>query len=88
MIRHKTVEALGGYATARGTDEPISTAITESTVPWAVAQLDGRQPTDTLVTPGGAHLMLKDRTSLVNWTVDGNFATEERWARRLFRKAA
>jgi len=32
--------------------------------------------------------MLKDRTSLVNWTVDGNFATEERWARRLFRKAA
>jgi hypothetical protein len=48
------------YATARRCEEPISTAITESTVQWLNAQQQMRW------SPRGAHLMLKVRTAVVN----------------------
>jgi hypothetical protein len=38
--------------------------------------------------PRGAHLMPKDRTSVINGTFNKDNAAAERWARRPFRNAA
>lgn len=75
------------YATARRCDEPISTAITESTVQWLLHRRMSAQQ-QMRWSPRGAHLMLKVRTAAVNGTLDRDYAVAERWARRPFRRAA
>jgi hypothetical protein len=55
------------YATARRCDEPISTAITESTVQWL---LHRRMIAQMRWSSRGAHLMLKVRASVTNGTLD------------------
>ena len=80
-------EIIIDYATARRCNEPISTAITESTVQWLLhRRMNARQ--QMRWSPRGAHLMLKVRTASVNGTLDRDYAVAERWARRPFRKAA
>jgi hypothetical protein len=75
------------YAAARRREEPISTAITESMVQWLLhRRMNARQ--QMRWSPRGAHLMLKVRTSVVNGTLDRDYAVAERWARRPFRRAA
>jgi hypothetical protein len=80
-------ELIIDYATARGTDDPISTATTESTVQWLLHRRMGTNQ-QMRWSPRGAHLMLKVRTSVVNGTFNENLAAAERWARRPFRKVA
>jgi hypothetical protein len=80
-------ELIIDYATARGTDEPISTATTESTVQWLLHRRMGANQ-QMRWSPRGAHLMLKVRTPVVNGTFNKNLAAAERWARRPFHKAA
>jgi hypothetical protein len=75
------------YATARRCEEPISTAITESTVQWLLHRRMNAQQ-QIRWSPRGAHLMLKVRTSVANDTLDRDHAAAERWARRPFRRAA
>jgi hypothetical protein len=75
------------YATARGNDEPISTATTESTVQWLLHRRMGNNQ-QMRWSPRGAHLLLKVRTSVINGTFHEDHTTAERWARRPFRKAA
>jgi hypothetical protein len=75
------------YATARGSDEPISTATTESTVQWLLHRRMGNNQ-QMRWSPRGAHLMLKVRTSVMNGTFNQDHTTAERWVRRPFRKAA
>jgi hypothetical protein len=75
------------YATARRCEEPISTAITESTVQWLLHRRMNAQQ-QMRWSPRGAHLMLKVRTSVMNGTLDRDHAVAERWARRPFRRAA
>jgi hypothetical protein len=75
------------YATARRCEEPISTAITESTVQWLLHRRMNAQQ-QMRWSPRGAHLMLKVRTSVTNGTLDRDHAVAERWARRPFRRAA
>jgi hypothetical protein len=75
------------YATARRREEPISTAITESTVQWLLHRRMNAQQ-QMRWSPRGAHLMLKVRTSVVNGTLDRDYAVAEHWARRPFRRAA
>src|SRR4051812_48626739 len=61
------------YATARRSDEPISTAITESTVQWLLhRRMDASQ--QMRWSPRGAHLMLKVRTSVMNGTFNQDYA--------------
>ena len=55
------------YATARRREEPISTAVTESTVQWLLHRRMNAQQ-QMRWSPRGAHLMLKVRTSFVNGT--------------------
>jgi hypothetical protein len=74
------------YATARRCEEPISTAITGSTVQWLLLRRMNAQRQMRWST-WGAHLMLKVRTSVVNGTFDRDNAIAERWARRPFRRA-
>jgi hypothetical protein len=50
------------YATERHQDEPISTAVTESTVQWLLHQRMNAQQ-HMRWSPRGAHLMLKVRTA-------------------------
>jgi hypothetical protein len=75
------------YATTRRREEPISTAITESTVQWLLHRRMNAQQ-QMRWSPSGAHLMLKVRTAVVNGTFDRDHAVAERWARRPFRRAA
>jgi hypothetical protein len=75
------------YATARRCEEPISTAITESTVQWLLHRRMNAQQ-QMRWSPRGAHLMLKVRTAVVNGTLDRDYAVAERWAHRPFRRAA
>ena len=75
------------YATSRRREEPISTAITESTVQWLLHRRMNAQQ-QMRWSPGGAHLMLKVRTAVVNGTLDRDHAVAERWVRRPFRQAA
>ena len=80
-------EIIIDYAKARRCDEPISTAITESTVQWLLHRRMNAQQ-QMRWSPRGAHLMLKVRTAAVNGTLDRDYTVAERWARRPFRKAA
>ena len=75
------------YATARQEDEPISTAVTESTVQWLLHRRMNAQQ-HMRWSPRGAHLMLKVRTATANGTLERDYAVAERWARRPFRRAA
>ena len=75
------------YATARGSEEPISTATTESTVQWLLHRRMGANQ-QMRWSPRGAHLMLKVRTSVVNGNFDKECRIAERWARRPFQNAA
>jgi hypothetical protein len=80
-------EIIIDYAKTRRWGEPISTAITESTVQWLLhRRMNARQ--QMRWSPRGAHLMLKVRTAAVNETLDRDYAVAQRWARRPFRKAA
>ena len=75
------------YATARRQEEPISTAITESTVQWLLhRRMNAKQ--HMRWSPRGAHLMLKVRTTTANETLERDHAVAERWGRRPFRRAA
>jgi hypothetical protein len=72
------------YATARRSEEPISTAVTER---WLLhrrisAQQQMRWP------PPGAHLMLKVRTAAINGTIERDHLAADRRARRPFPHAA
>src|ERR1700732_58121 len=75
------------YATARRCKEPISTAITESTVQWLLHRRMNAQQ-QMRWTPLGAHLMLKVRCAVANGTLERDHAVAEKWARRPFRSAA
>jgi hypothetical protein len=75
------------YAEARHSDEPISTATTESTVQWLLHRRMGANQ-QMRWSPRGAHLMLKVRTSVANETFNRDHANAERWARRPYRSAA
>ena len=75
------------YATARRRKEPISTAVTESTVQWLLHRRMNAQQ-QMRWSPRGAHLMLKVRTAVMNGTLEQDHAIAERWARRPFRQAA
>ena len=75
------------YATARRGEEPISTAITESTVQWLLhRRLNAQQ--QMRWTPRGAHLMLKVRCAVINGTLEHDHAVAEQRACRPFRRAA
>ena len=75
------------YAAARRREEPISTAVTESTVQWLLHRRMNAQQ-QMRWSPRGAHLMLKVRTAVMNGTLEQDHAIAERWARRPFRQAA
>jgi len=75
------------YATARHQDEPISTAVTESTMQWLLHRRMNAQQ-HMRWSPRGAHLMLKVRTATANGTLERDHAVAARWARRPFRRAA
>jgi hypothetical protein len=75
------------YANARHDEEPISTAVAESTVHWLLhRRMSASQ--QMRWSSRGAHLMLKVRTSLMNRNFDQDYANAERWAHRPFRRAA
>ena len=57
------------YATARRCEEPISTAVTESTVQWLLHRRMNAQQ-QMRWTPRGAHLMLKVRRTVINGTLN------------------
>ena len=75
------------YATARRREEPISTAVTESTVQWLLHRRMNAQQ-QMRWTPRGAHLMLKVRCAVMNGTLEHDHAGAERWVCRPFRRAA
>ena len=63
------------YATARRCEEPISTAITESTVQWLLHRRMNAQQQMRWSLRG----VLKVRTSVVNVTFDRDYAVAGRW---------
>jgi hypothetical protein len=71
------------YATARRREEPISTAVTESTVQWLVHRRMNAQQ-QMRWTPRGAHLMLKVRCAVMNGSLQHDHAVAEGRARRPF----
>jgi len=75
------------YATARRHEEPISTAITESTVQWLLHRRMNAQQ-QMRWTLRGAHLMLKVRCAVMNGTLEHDHAVAEQRACRPFRRAA
>jgi len=75
------------YGTARRRVEPISTAVTESTVQWLLHRRMNAQQ-QMRRTPRGAHLMLKIRCAVMNGTLEHDHALAESRARRPFRRAA
>ena len=75
------------YATARRREEPISTAVTESTVQWLVHRRMNAQQ-QMRWTPRGAHLMLKVRCAMMNGTLERDHTLAERRACRPFHRAA
>jgi hypothetical protein len=80
-------ELIIDYATARDSEEPISTATTESMVQWLLHRRMGANQ-QMRWSPRGAHLMLKVRTSVANDNFEAECRIAERWARRPFYKAA
>jgi hypothetical protein len=80
-------EIIINYAGARRSDEPISTATTESTVQWLLhRRMNGNQ--QMRWSPCGAHLMLKVRTAVINGTFDQDCVAAEWRAKRPYRRAA
>ncbi len=80
-------EIIIDYATARRGDQPISTAITESTVQWLLhRRMNANQ--QMRWSPRGAHLMLKVRTAVMNGTFDHDHVAAEWRAKRPYRRAA
>jgi hypothetical protein len=75
------------YATARRRKEPISTAVTESTVQWLLHRRMNAQQ-QMRWSPRGAHLMLKVRCAVMNGTLEYDHAVAETRACRPFRRAA
>jgi hypothetical protein len=75
------------YATARRRKEPISTAVTESTVQWLLHRRMNA-PQQMRWTPRGTHWMLKVRCAVTNGTLEHDHALAEARARRPFRRAA
>jgi hypothetical protein len=75
------------YAAARRREEPISTAVTESTVRWLVHRRMNAQQ-QMRWTPRGAHSMLKVRCAVMNGSLQHDHAVAEGRARRPFRPAA
>lgn len=75
------------YATARRREEPISTAVTESTVQWLLHRRMNAQQ-QMRWTPRGAHLMLKVRCVVMNGTLERDHIVAEQRARRPFRRTA
>jgi hypothetical protein len=75
------------YATARRREEPISTAVTESTVQWLLHRRMNAQQ-QMRWSPRGAHLMLKVRCAVINGTLEHDHATAGRSAHRPYRRAA
>ena len=75
------------YATARRREEPISTAVTESTVQWLVQRRMNAQQ-QMRWTPRGAHLMLRVRWAVMNGSLEHDHAVAEMRVRRPFRRAA
>jgi hypothetical protein len=75
------------YATARRHKEPISTAVTESTVQWLLHRRMNAQQ-QMRWTPRGAHLMLKVRCAVMNGTLEHDHALAESRACRPYRRAA
>jgi hypothetical protein len=75
------------YANARYDGEPISTAVTESTVQWLVhRRMNASQ--QMRWSPRGAHLMLKVRTSVLNRNFDRDCAEADQCMPCLLRRAA
>ena len=75
------------YATARRREEPISTAITESTVQRLLHRRMNAQQ-QMRWSPRGAHLMLKVRCAVMNGTLEHDHAIAETSAHRPYRRAA
>ncbi len=75
------------YATARRREEPISMAVTESTVQWLLHRRMNAQQ-QMRWSPRGAHLMLKVRCAVMNSTLEHDHAVADRRANRPFRRAA
>jgi hypothetical protein len=75
------------YATARRREEPISTAVTESTAQWLVHRRMNAQQRMRW-TPRGVLLMLKVRCAVVNGSLQHDHTVAEGRARRPFRRAA
>jgi hypothetical protein len=75
------------YAKARRREEPISTAVTESTVQWLLHRRMNAQQ-QMRWTPCGAHLMLKVRCAVMNGTLERDHTVAEQRARRPFRRTA
>jgi hypothetical protein len=75
------------YATARRRKEPISTAVTESTVQWLLHRRMNAQQ-QMRWSPRGAHLMLKVRCAVMNGTLEHDHVAAERGTCRPFRRAA
>jgi hypothetical protein len=75
------------YATARRRKEPISTAVTESTVQWMLHRRMNAQQ-QMRWSPRGAHLMLKVRCAVMNGTLEHDHVAAERGTCRPFRRAA
>jgi hypothetical protein len=75
------------YATARRREEPILTAVTESTVQWLLHRRMNAQQ-QMRWTPRGAHLMLKVRCAVMNGSLERDHTVAEQRARRPFRRTA
>jgi hypothetical protein len=75
------------YATARQREEPISTAVTESTVQWLLHRRMNAQQ-QMRWSPRGAHLLLKVRCAVMNGTLEHEHTVAETRARRPFRRAS
>jgi len=75
------------YAAARRRGEPISTAMTASTVQRLLHRRMGANQ-QMRWSPRGAHQMLKVRTAVMNGTFAADHAAAESYARRPLRRAA
>jgi hypothetical protein len=73
------------YATAKRREEPISTAVAESTVQWLLHRRMNAQQ-QMRWTARGAHLTLKVRCAVMNGTFERDHIVAEQRARRPFRR--
>jgi hypothetical protein len=75
------------YTTATRRKEPISTAVTESTVQWMLHRRMNSQQ-QMRWTPRGAHLTLKIRCAVMNGTLERDHTVVEQSVRQPFRRTA